>query len=109
MLASRPLSTEDSDDPASEGAPEDNPNVNQPLFRGLPKKTYFACLLLLSAATSGGLIAGIGPLQAALVREGYFDDYDAVTSVFSGAFQIMTVREKKMGSSWLLWNSLGCC
>ena len=40
-------------------------------------------------------MAGIGPFQAALVREGYFGDYDAVTSVYTGAFQIMTVKSLK--------------
>ena len=61
------------------------------LFCRLSRHTYFAILCLITALTSGGLVAGIGPFQTALVHENYFKDYNEVTSVFTGAFQIMTV------------------
>ena len=58
----------------------------------ISKRAFFFVACALSALTSGGLIAGIGPLQAALVREGYFASLGAVAEVFTGGFQIMTVR-----------------
>ena len=57
----------------------------------ISKRAFFFVACALSALTSGGLIAGIGPLQAALVREGYFASLGAVAEVFTGGFQIMTV------------------
>ena len=54
-------------------------------------RQFFAVACGLSALTSGGLIARVGPFQAALVREGYFNAYSDVAAVFTGGFQIMTV------------------
>jgi len=68
-----------------------NERKSSRLICRLSRHTYFAILCMISAVTSGGLIAGIGPFQTALVKENYFDNYNDVTSVFTGAFQIMTV------------------
>uniref|UniRef100_A0A7S3Z678 Major facilitator superfamily (MFS) profile domain-containing protein n=1 Tax=Lotharella globosa TaxID=91324 RepID=A0A7S3Z678_9EUKA len=75
---------------------------------GMPREdpcratVIFSLVCLASILASGGLIIGVGPFIYRMVEDGYFSDrcdegddgcaaqYDAMTPIFDGGFQIMT-------------------
>jgi len=68
-----------------------------------PGKLAFIVVVLLCASSSGGIIVGVGPFLHKMVQEKFFydrcapgeevgcdDQYNAISPIFTGAFQMMT-------------------